>query len=283
MHSLFLVSPNMYFENPNISNTDNLIVPVGQVFGSRNAPSFYCVLADLREVLATCCVDVPLDDLHALVRQCTIAIDTSTPLCTVPADSHHPPLPVTKLVCMYNASYVDNNAVAAFAEHITQASNHSVMSAFEVFGHGDARRGDCLQERKWEPEVTEIFLFLGFCINTYNMTVSWPIYKREGLHLASEIAPWGNFLSFNLQNVLTQAAKNAFSDKRSWWTCSRIYLLRVAVATIHQMLETLLAPEDSPLWSWPIALYLDRDHTHRAYSNASYGGLGGWSADFSFL
>jgi hypothetical protein len=100
---------------------------------------------------------------------------------------------------------------------------------------------------------------------------------------ASEIAPWGNFLSFNLQNALTQAAKNAFSDKRSWWTRSRIYLSRVAVATINQMLETLLEPEESPLWSRPIALYLDRDYTHRAYSDASYGGLGGWCAEFSFL
>ena len=152
--------------------SDYLIVPVGQVF----------VLADLREVLATCRVDVPLDKLHALVRKCTVAVDTSTPLCTVPADSHHPPLSMTELVRMYNASYVDDNAVAAFAEHIKQAIHHSVMSAFEVFGHGDERRGDCLQDKKWEPEVTETFLHLGFRINTHDMTVSWPLYKREDLH-----------------------------------------------------------------------------------------------------
>jgi hypothetical protein len=71
--------------------SDYLIVPVGQVF----------VLADLREVLATCRVDVPLDKLHALVRKCTVAAETSTPLCTVPADSHHPPLSMTELVRMY--------------------------------------------------------------------------------------------------------------------------------------------------------------------------------------
>jgi hypothetical protein len=61
---------------------------------------------------------------------------------------------------------------------------------------------------------------------------------------ASAIAPWGTFLSFNLQNALTAAAKNAFSDKRKWWTHSRIYLSTVAVATINQLLETLLAPEN---------------------------------------
>ena len=57
----------------------------------------------------------------------------------------------------------------------------------------------------------------------------------------------------------------------------------MAVDTINQLLETLLAPEDSPLWTRPIALYLDRDFTHKVYSDASMGGLGGWSEDFSFL
>ena len=261
--------------------SDYLIVPVGQVFGSRIAPSFYCVLADFREVLAACRVDVPPVELRALVQKGTIAIDSSTPLCMVSADYHHPPLSMAELVRLYNASYVDDNAVAAFAEQIRQAIHHSVMSASEVFGHGAERRGDCLRDKKWEPEVTETFLYLVFRNNTHDMTVSWPLYKREDLHSqlveilkrrprflspremakivgivrsASEIAPWGYFLSFNLQNALTLAANNAFSEKRSWWTRSRIYLSSVAIATIHQMLETLLEPEDSPLWTRSVAL-----------------------------
>ena len=56
------------------------------------------------------------------------------------------------------------------------------MSALEVFGHGDERRGDCLQDKKWEPEVTGTFLYLGFRINTHDMTVSWPLYNREDLY-----------------------------------------------------------------------------------------------------
>jgi hypothetical protein len=54
-----------------------LIVPVGQVFGSRNAPSFYCVLADLREVLAICREDVEVVELHDLVKKCSITIQPS--------------------------------------------------------------------------------------------------------------------------------------------------------------------------------------------------------------
>ena len=203
-------------------------------------------------------------------------------------------------------------AVAAFVEHMEQAIHHSVMSAFEVFGM-DHRRGHCLQYKKWTSSVSETFLFLDFRINTFDMTVSWPREKRQQLHelltsilershprfvspremarvvgivrSASEIAPWGTFLSFNLQNALTTAARNAFSDRRSWWTRSRIYLSSVAISTIRQLLATLLLPEpeDSKLWSRPIALYLDRDYTHTVFSDASYGGLRGWSADFSFL
>ena len=289
--------------------SEYLIVPVGQVFGSRNAPSFYCVLADLREVLSACRKDVPVEALHSLVQECDLEVNQASSLMTVPSDSHYPPLSTDELSRMYNASYVDDNAVAAFADAIEQAIHHSVMSAFEVIG-SDFRRGHPLQQAKWVKNVSESFVFLGFRIDTHDMTVSWPLNKRQALHdflievlarptqfvtpremarivgivrSASAIAPWGTFLSFNLQNALTAAAKNAFSDKRKWWTRSRIYLSTVAVATINQLLETLLAPESSPLWTRPIALYLDRDFTHKVYSDASMGGLGGWSADFSFL
>lgn len=200
--------------------------------------------------------------------------------------------------------------MAQFESHIKQAIDHSIQSAFEVFGVGDTRRGDCLQEAKWTPEVSETFLFLGFRINTCDMTVSWPLNKREALHKelttvlarprkyvslkemasligkvrsASAVAPWGTFLSFNLQNSLNWAAKRVYAKKRRWWKTAKIFLSNIAIQTIHQLLDTLLAPEDSPLWTRPIALFLDRDLTHRVYSDASYGGIGGWSVDFSFL
>jgi len=288
---------------------DFVIVPVGQVFGSRNAPSFYCLFADVRQAVAACLPDKTTDDLDPLATGCELSIDTSTPLVQVPPDTHHPPLTMPELERMFNASYVDDNAVAQFLSNIRQAIDHSVQSAFDVFGSGDTRRGDCLQEKKWTKEVTEEFLFLGFLINTRKMTVSWPLYKRQSLYdeltkvmqrrprrwvtpremariigivrSASEIAPWGTFLSFNLQNSLNKSAQHAFSSDRKWWNRTKIKL--IAIDTIKQLMETLLAPEGDPLWTRPIALYLDRDHTHTVYSDASYGGIGGWSSDFSFL
>ena len=291
--------------------SDYLIVPVGQVFGSRSAPSFYCVMADLRQALAACRPTDPVTTYDPLVRQCTVSINTSTPLATIPEDSHYPILSPDEEHRPYNASFVDDNGVASFADGILEAIQNSVMSAFEVFGHDDDRRGDCLQAQKWTSEVSESFMYLGFLVDTHDMTVSWPLAKRQRLHdelteilaqphprsvspktmahiigvvrSAAEIAPWGNFLSFNLQNSLTAASRNAFSTRRSWWTRTNIYLSSVAVATIEQLLETLLEPEGSPLWTRPIALYLDRDPTHTVYSDASYAGIGGWSPDFGFL
>ena len=288
---------------------DYLMVPVGQVFGSRSAPSYYCCLADLRQALAAC--RPPDPELHPLVASCDYYVRTDASFARIPPDSHHPALTPAEQERMYNASFVDDNGVVSYLKTMPQALQASVMSAFEVFGDDKKdRRGPCLQQDKWIPLVSETFQFLGFKIDTRSMTVAWPFYKRKALYeelqeilkrkpkyvtpkemahivgvirSASSIAPWGTFLSFNLQNALNNAARHAFSTGRTWWTRAWIYLSKVAIATIHQLLETLLEPEDSILWSRPIALYLERDFSHRIYSDASYGGIGGWSPDFGFL
>jgi hypothetical protein len=289
-----------------------LMIPVGEVFGSRSAPSFYCVLADVRQALAAITVPTSKSTFHPLVTNCHRTIDTSLPLAQVPQDSHHPSLSTLDLENAFNASFVDDNGVVAFFTHILSAINQSVTSAFTMFGaSGTDRRGDCLQQEKWENEVSEEFLFLGFLINTRAMTVSWPFFKRQRLfdeldvilhrpkslyvtpkemarivgviRSASEVAPWGTFLSFNLENALQTAAAKGDSTKKQWWTRTRIYLSPIAVATIKQIMETLLVPENDPLWTRPIYLQLDRDLTHTVISDASYAGLGGWSPEFKFL
>jgi hypothetical protein len=289
-----------------------LVIPVGEVFGSRSAPSFYCVLADVRQALAAITVPTSASKFHSLVNNCHRHVDTKFPLAQVPSDSHHPCLSGLDLERAFNASFVDDNGVVAFLRYILSAINQSVTSAFTVFGaSGTDRRGDCLQQAKWDNEVSEEFLFLGFLINTRAMTVSWPFFKRKRLYdeldailkrprplfvtpkemarvvgvvrSASEVAPWGTFLSFNLENALQKAAANGDSTKRQWWTRTRIYLSKIAVDTMRQIMETLLVPENDPLWTRPIYLQLDRDLTHTVISDASYAGLGGWSPEFHFL
>eukprot|EP00980_Cylindrotheca_fusiformis_P016064 scaffold4737_cov92-Cylindrotheca_fusiformis.AAC.1 len=100
---------------------------------------------------------------------------------------------------------------------------------------------------------------------------------------ASEVAPWGTFLSFNLDNALQAAAKKAGGQDRQWWRAARIYLPKTAVATIRQLLETLVGSQFDSLWTRPLSLFLERQVTHTVLSDASYLGLGGWSPDFLFL
>jgi hypothetical protein len=185
-------------------------------------------------------------------------------LATVPPDSHHPGLSGLELERAFNASFVDNNGVVAFLAYILSAINQSVDSAFTIFGaSGTDHRGDCLQHEKWENDVSEEFLFLGFLTNTRAMTVSWPFFKRQRLfdelklilqrptplyvtpkemaHIvgvirsASDVAPWGTFLSFNLENALQKAAATGDSTKKQWWKRTTIYLSKVAVATMKQI------------------------------------------------
>ena len=292
--------------------SDYLLVPVSQVFGGRSCPPNYGLLADVRELLA---MVRPLDspsDFHPLVLASSISWDQSTPLVTIPEDSHHPPLADDELDDPFQASYVDDMATVSFAKNMKAAVDNSVKAAFAVFGEGGTdRRGDCLQMDKWESDISERFRFLGFDVDTHSMTITWPRYKREALkqeiteilartgnrrfvspkemaHLvgvvrsASEVAPWGTFLSFNLQNALTKAARNANNPKRTWYSRSKIYLSATAVATLKQLSETLLCDDDRT-WTRPIALFFDRDPTHRVYSDASYIGIGGWSPDLCFL
>ena len=267
-----------------------LLIPVGQVFGSRSAPSFYCLLADVRQAIAATTTLTKNEQYNSLVKTCEIQTEEDTAVTDVPYDSHHPKLTDNDMICPNNMSFVDDNAIAAWMEEIYNTLNQSVESAFAVFGaQGSNRRGDCINMDKWETLVRETFMYLGFLINTHNMTIEWPYTKRKALYdtlkeilerpkpihitpkevahvigvvrSASQVAPYGTFLSFNLENNLYAKMKTGNSTKKMWWRTARVYLNTIAIATMHQLMDTLLEPEGSPLWARPIALFVERDWT----------------------
>jgi hypothetical protein len=60
---------------------DYLMIPVGKVFGSRSAPSFYCVLADVQQALEAITVPTSTSSFHPpLVTNCHRTIDASLPV-----------------------------------------------------------------------------------------------------------------------------------------------------------------------------------------------------------
>jgi hypothetical protein len=159
------------------------------------------------------------------------------------------------------------------------ALQQSLLSAFLILGMpSHDRRGVCLQDDKGDPTISHIMLYLGFIINSWEMTVSWPCSKREELfhkltailtmpcscrHLltpkqtasilgklrsAIQISPWGVFLSFSLTANLKQACRNAYGSTHSWWSKGKIRLNSSApLRNIRLLLETLLAPEEDPI------------------------------------
>jgi hypothetical protein len=149
-------------------------------------------------------------------------------------------------------------------------------------------------------------MYLGFIINSRSMTVSWPLYKRTEIyhellpfltlpknkrHMAPkqtasvlgklrsaiQISPWGVYLSFALATNLKQAGRHSMSSQRFFWSKGKVRLNKAAVRDISLLLETLLAPEEDPLWTRPIALLVPRESTHWLKSDASYAGIGGWT------
>jgi len=88
-----------------------------------------------------------------------------------------------ELNTIYNAMFVDDNVIAAYEDRMAGSLDGGVKSGHGVFGPPKVdRRGDCFAPDKFELLVTECARFLGFIIDTHNMTVTWPLDKRQRLH-----------------------------------------------------------------------------------------------------
>jgi hypothetical protein len=91
-----------------------LIIPVGQVFGSRSAPSFFSLASDLRADVATTSeiqADFPM---HLLATDIDLP-EPPDPLTLVPAiaDAANLPLSLLEQENYNNDSFVDDNGISA--------------------------------------------------------------------------------------------------------------------------------------------------------------------------
>ena len=285
-----------------------LIIPVGQVFGLRSAPSFFSLESDIRADLAT---TGTLVEHYPLERMAT---DIKLPpppkakeLYPAVGDAHHGPLTLNETASFHNASFMDDNGICATRERIVEALHQSLVAAFILFGWpSDDRHSSCMAADKWEIYASHIVLFLGYFINSRTMMVTWPLYKREALYAdiqqalaepskvppklvasimgkvraAGEIAPWGPYISFSLANAIKNASRRAFHPTGRWWTKGKIQFSHEVIQDLLFLCESLNLPEFSPVWSCYIGLLVTRIATHTFLPDASYEGLEGWSPDF---
>jgi hypothetical protein len=289
-----------------------LIIPVGQVFGSRLAPSFSSLTSDIRADAAMTSdlhMKYPLPDLAKNIA--LPPIPTTLDLTLAQADAKNLPLSLDEQKSFHNDSFVDDNGLCAIRDNIITALQQSLLAAFVLFGWPwNDRRGSCIAPDKWDPVVSYIVLFLGYQINSRTMMVTWPLAKREALQheivealdsrsrcikpkLAAsilgkiravyDVVPWGPYILFSLAKGLKHATRSAFSNRQSWWNRGKVRLSAVIRVDLCFLCEFLDEPEFSPVWSRYIGLLIPQTATHAFLSNASYEGIGGRSPDFSIM
>jgi hypothetical protein len=114
-----------------------LIIPVGQVFGSRLAPSFFSLLSNLRAAVASShdlLSSFPPPDLAVAAELPAIPPNLSDLITPAIADTFNQPLTAAESANFSNSTFVDDNGVIALHSEMRDALSQSLLSAFLLFG-----------------------------------------------------------------------------------------------------------------------------------------------------
>ena len=295
-----------------------LAVPVGNVFGATNSASLYMLMGEMRSWLSR------VADFGTATTELTQRVELSRPptpreiasFAGSVRDSQNPgsnTLRSGPLQLGPQPSFVDDSGIADVVYRIMTAINNSHLSAYVTFGFPkeDSRR-PAINAQKFDAFVSWILKFLGFIINTREMTVTWPADKRQRLanllatyflqplaqrppltpKIVSQIlglvrngalvSPYGVYLSLRLQYALNDAVSAASQKQRHshrWWNAYTI-LPRMDVYHDAQLLHaTLSGPNAENYWTRKIGLLIDRDPTATLIGDACYEGMGAFCAE----
>ena len=293
------------------------IVPVGEIFGAKSSPSYWCVPAEMRAhmgaVLPYPQIADPLVDAVELEPEPPPEVVAAL----VPAvrDELNQGIAPAHASRRHLAMFVDDNIIAAIRRHMREALRAAVQSAYQCFGHPDAdRRGACLAPQKFDLTASYRVTFVGYIIDSRTMRVIWPDDKVQALknllhdwlhnvhsRSPSQIAKLlgfvrhgaflcqlGNFTSIRLQWLLNEAIQRAgkpSSTRKKWWAHQRVHISHEVLADLRLMQRSLARPlaGEAHQWSRPIAMLIPRAPTCVAFSDAAHSGLGGWCDTFNFV
>lgn len=219
-----------------------LIVPVGQVFGSRNAPSYFCLTSDLRAYIAsTQDLQPPQGEPFLPIVQAT-QLEQITLAKQMPTDERYSPLSSEEQATYINQTYVDDNAIAATADRMRAALQQTARSAYEIYGYPhENRRPDVMNMAKWKPQATVQMTFLGMNICTRTMTASWDKAKREGLQRNITEALASTRLGVSPKVIARILGKIQHASKMAFWGIYIISSLRRQL-TRHQPSRIAIKP-----------------------------------------
>ena len=295
-----------------------LAIPVGNVFGATNSASLYMLMGELRSWLSR------VADFGNATTDLTQRVELSRPptprevasFAGAVRDSQNPGSTALRsgpLMLGPQPSFVDDSGVADVACRIMTAINNSHLSAYVIFGfpQEDTRR-PAINAQKFDAFVSWLLKFLGFIINTRDMTVTWPPDKRERLaklldkhflqplenrqpltpKIVSQIlglvrngalvSPYGVYLSLRLQYALNDAVSAASHRQQTshrWWSSSTIQPSIDVYYDTQLLHATLLGPNADKYWTRKIGLLIDRDPTATLTGDACYEGMGAFCGE----
>ena len=158
-------------------------IPTGLVFGAKNSPSLYMIPAELRAHMAAVSTEfdqimTPLAMTIKLPAPLTfleqMAIQQATP------DMHHQAISVAG--GDRPPSFVDDTGNAGIPSQIRTIVNRSLLAAYIIFGFpAESTNPPVINPKKFPEHVLHSLRFLGFILDTRNMTCEWPYDKRSQL------------------------------------------------------------------------------------------------------
>lgn len=309
--------------------TDYLIIPVGQIFGSKSSPSFYMLPGELRAHMAR--------HIHHLWPSTNTALSDRIRLGPPPtpeqvqafrpavADSlnqgrqHLLQVNQQEVNLPVYSPFVDDTGTAGLRHTIQHIIKNSVLAAYLVFGFPDEDplRPQPINPAKFIIDVLHTLKFLGFIINTRDLTVEWPTIKQHQLfiHLtkiinghsldgdrrritpqqaaqilgllrhSAVVSLMGIYLGLSLQYQLNDAIRLATIQGKStcegaFWKKHRFTCSAEAVADMKTLAALLPPALDTPArfpWIRPIGLIIPREATIINCGDASLEGMGGWT------
>jgi hypothetical protein len=259
-----------------------LIVPVGMIFGARNAPSWWDIMANWRSHLGT--TKDYSNEQYDIVNQVQLVPDlTDADRANIPkavADSQNHGIPDELKHRGHISMFVDDNCSINIRSVILNDIRAAVGSAYDCFGFPEEdRRLPCLRFEKFEVTADFIVFHLGYQICTRTMRLILPEQKRHALREIIESAwlpqsphnsirpkspkeiaillghvrnsslvfPLGNFISIRLTQLLTAAMKLAgvaATTNKNWWNRRVIKINREVLPDINLLHRSLAAPVD---------------------------------------
>jgi hypothetical protein len=161
-----------------------LIIPTALIFGAKNSPSLYMILAEVRAHVAAV-----LHEFDNFTTSLAANINVPKPLeqserdsiVQATPDSYHSGIATSG--GDRHPSFVGDKGNAGIASTIAKVINHSVVGSYILFGFpGETPyRPPVINPTKWCEDAPHQRHYLSFSIDARAMKVSWPIQEREKL------------------------------------------------------------------------------------------------------